>query len=275
MKKAIDETKYIEISTLYKNGYSIDRLKELYNVSNTAIRTVLNKTNTKTRDNAHKGRKYIIDENYFETIDSKNKAYVLGLMYSDGCNYRKTNLINLELQKRDSEILEKIKIDMKSDYPIRLHELSKKNPNHQDSCSLLISCKKMSEDLEKLGVVQNKSLILKFPKNIDDKYLSDFIRGIFDGDGHIEWSKSKFLTICSTKQFCESLKEKLYDNLGIECKIYNTANKESNTKVLIIFKKSQIIKFLNYIYKNSELHIDRKYNKYLDIAKEMNDSLVA
>ena len=32
-------------------------------------------------------RKYNIDDNFFSEINSESKAYILGLLYADGCVY--------------------------------------------------------------------------------------------------------------------------------------------------------------------------------------------
>ena len=52
--------------------------------------------------------------------------------------------------------------------------------------------KKMVDDLNKLGCVNNKSLILTFPSEdqVPVKYLSHFIRGYFDGDGSLHFTQS-------------------------------------------------------------------------------------
>lgn len=32
-------------------------------------------------------KKYTVNENYFENLNSPEKAYVLGFLYADGCNH--------------------------------------------------------------------------------------------------------------------------------------------------------------------------------------------
>lgn len=32
-------------------------------------------------------KKYTVNENYFQSLDSPEKAYILGFLYADGCNY--------------------------------------------------------------------------------------------------------------------------------------------------------------------------------------------
>ena len=277
-KLKIEENKYQEIADLYKSGLSIEKIEKMYNVSNSVVRRILKICNVQIRDNSHKGRKYSINENYFDNIDDQNKAYILGLLYADGCNYRKTNYVKLELQERDKSILDKINMEINSNKPLFYIKLHDKNEKWQNTYRLDITNKHISEQLECLGVVPNKSLILTFPDWLDNNLMNHFIRGYFDGDGHIEWSKTKFISIASTLQFCKNINEILINELDIRNgSIYDTYNKDSNTKVLHIFKKENIKKFLDYIYKNAELYIERKYDIYKIICKEMsiNNSLLA
>ena len=52
-------------------------------------------------------------------------------------------------------------------------------------------------------------------------------------------------------------------------------NANVSTRALGISGKLQTEKFLDYIYKGSELYIERKYNLYLQKYKDINNSLVA
>ena len=50
-------------------------------------------------------RIYTLNENYFEQIDTQEKAYFLGFLWADGCNCN--GVIHLVLQEKDKYILEK------------------------------------------------------------------------------------------------------------------------------------------------------------------------
>ncbi len=54
--------------------------------------------------------KYNIDEKWLDEIDTQDKAYFLGLMFSDGNVNSKSNGITLALMHSDKEILEKLSI---------------------------------------------------------------------------------------------------------------------------------------------------------------------
>lgn len=269
-KPLIPIEEYDNIINLYNSGLSQAKVGEIYNVKWYIIGNILRKCGVVMRDHSHKARKYTIDENYFDNIDTPNKAYILGLLYSDGCNYPPQHRVKIELQERDKSILEKINTEIKSDKPLAFINLNNKNSNWQNTYRLDITNKHISDKLVELGMVQNKSLVLEFPIWLEETMYAPFLRGYLDGDGHIEWSSSKFITIVGTNQFCQHIKEFCKNALDIDCSICNTANKNSNTKLLYIHKKSKVKKFLDFVYKDAELYIERKYNTYLEICMEMN-----
>lgn len=275
-KPLVPKEEYDNIINLYKSGLSQAKIGKIYNVKWYIIGKILRKRGIQSRDDSHKSRKYTIDENYFDSIDTKNKAYIIGLLWSDGCNYPPQHRVKIELQERDRNILDKINSEIKSNKPLAFNNLNNSNSNWQNTYRLDITNKHISDKLAELGMVQNKSLILKFPEWLSLSFYAPFLRGYFDGDGHIEWDKTRFITIASTQQFCEYVKNFCKTHLGIECSICNTANKDSNTKLLYICGKAKIKKFLDFIYKDADLYIERKYNIYQKICTEMdiNNSLL-
>ena len=52
-------------------------------------------------------RKYEFDFNYFENIDTEEKAYWLGFLYADGCVT--PNTVRVELQASDKKHIEKFR----------------------------------------------------------------------------------------------------------------------------------------------------------------------
>lgn len=141
--------------------------------------------------------------------------------------------------------------------PLVFSNLNAKNSNWQNTYRIDITNKYISEILSDIGMIQNKSLVLEFPSKIDKSLYPHFLRDYFDGDGHIECEKTKFLTIASTLQFCQFVKDFCAENLNINCSIYNTYNKDSNTKILVVHSKSSIKGFLDFIYHDADLYIQR------------------
>ena len=72
---------------------------------------------------------------------------------------------------------------------------------------------KLVSDIEKLGVIENKTLVLTFPE-LPTELVHHFIRGYFDGDGSVflcndprpEYDNIYLgINICGTKEFLEGL----------------------------------------------------------------------
>jgi hypothetical protein len=220
--------------------------------------------------------KYRFNENYFEKIDSEDKAYFLGLLYADGCNSGTTNVVSIALQKKDKSILSKLNKFMKSNVKAYVNKLNQKNPNHQDSYVLVFSSDKMSKDLERLGCVSNKSLVLKFPTEdqVPEYLLRHFVRGYFDGDGWVGSrirGISEFIInteIISTEPFLNQLEFFLNKNsIKVYTRKINRLIKAGNniTARLRTTSTTQSLVFLDWLYKDTELYITRKYKKYIKL----------
>lgn len=262
-KAAIPYEEYGNIIELYNSGLSQFKIGNMYNVDHSVIGRVLSKNNVLIRDHSHKGRKYTINEYYFDEINTPNKAYILGLLYADGCNYLPQHRVKIELQEKDKDILDKINNEIGSNKPLVLNKLSDKNKNWQNTYRLDITNKHISETLNASGMVQRKSLVLLFPDWLDSSLYPHFIRGYFDGDGCLQ---KYFLTIASTKEFCEKLSNICEDVLQIQTTISNLSyNPQSNTKILYITGINKMQVFLDYIYKDAELYIKRKYDAYKNV----------
>lgn len=256
---------------MYKNGFSEDKISIKVNLCRKTIRDILNNNGIARRTN-DQYREYSVDENYFESLDTNNKVYVLGLLYSDGNVSLKKYNIQLSLHKDDKEILEKINKDMKSNKPLYFKEFSKYNRNQNDQWGICICCKKMHNDLAKWGVTPQKTHIVKYPDFLKDNQHSHFIRGVIDGDGCIHPYDFKnhncSIDINGTYDFCVGCKDVIESILGIHCSIIKI-NKNGSTYRTVISGKNQIKIFLDWIYNDAELYLKRKYDIYSSYCKKV------
>jgi hypothetical protein len=107
------------------------------------------------------GSGYSNNENYFETIDTEDKAYFLGLIYSDGClinnqdEYRYK--ITLKLHTKDKHILEDFIKSVSGEMSLWFH-------GQRDTCEVSLSGKKIVKDLEEKGLHPNKTFTIKYPE---------------------------------------------------------------------------------------------------------------
>lgn len=205
-----------------------------------------------------------INQNYFQSIDSPRKAYWLGMLYADGSNDKRGRIV-LGLSGEDRCLLEWLKKDIGFEgkiYSPKQYSYHKTPPHR-----LEFQNRKMSNDLLGHGVIYNKSLTLEFPSldKVSLIFLPHFIRGYFDGDGCVSKIKNGLeVSITSSPAFCASLKQFLVQALGIS--IFLKSYKKSSAQSLQMSGRSAII-FLEYIYRNSDIKMPRKYAKFQDFIK--------
>lgn len=260
----------------YLNGASCVELSKYYGVNHHLILSVLEERGIQ-RDRTLSTRKYSVDEHFFDAIDAQEKAYVLGLLYADGCNYEPKRCITISLQEEDKELLEKVRKKLKNEKPLEYFDYSHKHDfgyTYKNQYRLVINSKHMSEELHNKGVVSNKSLILEFPDWLDPNLYSHFIRGYFDGDGSVgKYNNRVSASITSTNNFCERVKE-ICESHGIYSKIYDASCHNGITKSLNIARKNDVKNFLDWIYTDANIYMERKYQRYV-MYYNVNNSLSA
>jgi len=207
-----------------------------------------------------------VNQDFFKKW-SNNMAYILGLLAADGCltTSGRSHDINLSLKVDDIDLVENVKDCIGKKLKVRVR-------SNRKIVDFRFGCRKMFDDLVKLGITPRKSLTLKFPK-VPDKYLSHFIRGYVDGDGCLcvfskpSYHRNRFQTsIVGTYDFLRVLRaktQKLFDIYISEVKSYKRCNKLFN----ITMCSQNALKFCDWIYKDADLKLDRKYKKYLEAKK--------
>lgn len=281
-KKVSNEIEQIIIDN-YNNGKSpywmVKNVEELKDKKPNVIYGIMkrlgittNRTITLTDSQRLSRRKYNVDDNYFETIDSDDKAYFLGFIYADGYITKDSDKIGITIAKKDVDLLEKFKIFSKAESPINSYMQTGGYNVGEYYSRLLITSKKMKSDLLKHGVLISKTEKIKFPTTIDEKFYYSFIRGYFDGDGCIttggnlkNGAKVFNVKIVGTRSFLESISE----ILGVSVKLIKR-HKDSDVDnyTITICGNVQLKNILGKLYNGSTIHLERKYNKYLELINQ-------
>lgn len=215
-------------------------------------------------------RKFKINEDYFKVIDSEEKAYWLGFIMADGCITKANangdyNRFEINLKEDDIEHIEKMNKSFDSNYPIKTINNTNKKLNFKTSiCSLRISCKKFVDSLRKNGITPNKTGKENIPNTIPYCLIKHFIRGFFDGDGSITINKS--FRICSSSiNILQEINDYFEKSLQIRFKIYSTNKYNVPFYVIDSLDTKKNKKVLSHLYDNSNIYLDRKFNRYLKL----------
>lgn len=219
-----------------------------------------------------------IKENIFEKIDSEEKAYWLGFLYADGAIGSVADNIELCLKESDLKHIEKFKLFLGSEHKIG-KKIKKWNNKEYISYRLTVRNKKIKNDLINLGCTPQKTFTIKFPNNdiVPNKFKKDFIRGYNDGDGSVTNSTCSILRIefvGPTEFIKESANFFGYKSYIYSYRKYKGSGKkyESYEKLSrLILEGKNAYDFLNLIYKDASIYLDRKYEKYLYFAQLYRD----
>lgn len=261
-----------DVIQMYISGVCIKHIGKKLEISEKTIKKILDKNNIKQRSRAE--QKLIdnhFDINFFKKIDTEEKAYILGLFYSDG--YVSKSESGFELNIRDIDILEKIKNYIGGDFNVKTRKRQYKG-NEIEMCSYRIASEIIARQLKELGVFERKSLILQFPSDdiVPDNLKRHFIRGYFDGDGSISQygNKKQIKTLyCGCVSFISKLNDYLYKKNVINRSSLNFG-KDKDRKIFCSIEWSgfkNMKSLFEYMYNDSNIYGNRKYNKFLDIFK--------
>lgn len=262
-----------ELFAKYETGkYTATDLAAIYPVSNVAISALLKRHGYKSKSQSELQRKYDINKTFFDKIDTEEKAYFLGFLYADGYNNTDRNSVNLSLKEDDKEILEKLNNLLQPTKPLQYVRIKATNSSNQ--WRLVIANKHISKRLIDLGCDKSKTYTLEFPKEkqVPKHLVRHFVRGYFDGDG---WVGEKAICIVSTLNFCNSLSEILKEQFNINCYIRARHPERNNTIRMLELNRKSARKFLKWIYKDSNIHLQRKYERYLkqmDFEKSLSET---
>lgn len=258
-----------EIVRLYiEEKWRTKDIAKYFNVSVDLIRRRLHKNKVKLRTSCELNRKYIFNEEYFNLINTKEKAYLLGLICADGwiaqgCSRGKPNVLGLAFQAKDQELIEFAIKEIGGNKQIKVV----KNSVQVTFCSV-----KLVSKLMEYGIVPNKSLTLNIEDvinrtGISKELVPSFLLGYFDGDGCITSSrhtqyKDNILWSCTfvgTLATCNFLLN--YFNTGFLVDEKSTNKKTYRYQVGGINKVNTVLTTL--YEQHNGFCLSRKYEKFL------------
>lgn len=263
-----------ELHGLYlREKKSLEDIARMYGVSRAAVwkyckaEGLSRRNRSEARLEAQKKGKvpqkyFNINENFFSRW-TQEMAYIFGLLMTDGCLSRaKNGSYKISLCLNDKELLEKVAKTMSSNHPIILSRYQK------DLYIFMFGRAKLVQDLMRLGMKPRKSLDLGFP-DVPKEYLRDFIRGVFDGDGSVYFTKqskkspliSKFSS--ASESFILGIKHAM-ESLGMPQKRLHCEKRE-NPIYYIRYCHTDSLRLFKIMYdrlKNG-LYLERKYERFL------------
>jgi transposase-like protein/intein-encoded DNA endonuclease-like protein len=238
----------------YKEGMTIKDLSDKYNIIegtiNLWIKPVARKRGVQNS---------IGIEDFFDNIDSEKKAYYLGWIMADGnvSIYNNQYSLKLHIGFQDKHIIDDFLKDIKATYiPKEKESILNTTGKKHKSYYVSLTSKHMIESLISLGVIPNKTG-KEFIPNIPKRFLKDFLRGFFDGDGITSIGEKNKIGFVSSKYMIIQILELLKWNLSIQ--------PHHTTPYIYYFltsSKDKIKDLYNYMYKDANVFIKRKHDRF-------------
>ena len=269
---------------LFKNtpwtDNEVNFVKDNYMEMKTAdISQILNRTMSaielKAKRLGLKKYPYTCDYHYFDDVDTEEKAYWLGFLTADGWinknDKNNAGVTGIELQYEDINHLKKFNKSIGGNYkitdrwrPCTISTSDKEKEHHM--CCIRIFSLTMYNSLIDKGFTKNKSFDCNMPSLRED-LIRHYIRGYFDGDGCLCFTNKSFRINFTTasKVLNDDVSKVLnLENFNITEGTY--INDYNTTMYKIdICRQQDKINFLDWIYKDSNIYLDRKYKKYLKV----------
>lgn len=218
--------------------------------------------------NRRKAANRLLNESYFENIDTPEKAYILGLLFADGSivldNDRQPSL-KLELVETDVEILKRIQELLNSNGKLTYNKRAERT---NGTYSFSIRSQKIASDLSKWNIVPNKTYAVDEIK-IPEKFQEDYLRGYIDGDGSIYYSRNAWhVNICGhSKNIIQQ-----FAHLG--CSLINVPCHEitlCDNVYRYTWNNNEAVNLIKAIYLNSPISIARKQEKAMLAIEDKQD----
>lgn len=196
-----------------------------------------------------------VNENFFKE-DSEDMYYVFGYWFADGCIMKKSGGHYFSIVSIDKEHLENIRKVMKITNPVC--------DNSNDAFEIRFGNKKLVESIIELGGDYRKRGKTKLSDlKIPDEYFMIFLRGFFDGDGHIRLSGfektdgSRSISTITITGWSELMEE-------FKCRVGGKTHVDERHKDCsqLHLHGDAMRNLLHSMYKDSNIHLQRKYDVY-------------
>lgn len=234
---------------------------------------------------------YTFNENYFNEINSADKAYWLGFIWGDGYVLERERGIStsyefkLSLSNIDKSHLELFKKYLNSNHEIKNYKMTTGFSTNNLEARLYISNKKFVQTLYyKYDICPHRDNFSSIINLVPKKYYRDLIRGLIDSDGCITSRVITFKT-CVRKEYSIGLisnigvlnffNEQLIEN-GLTKTFYKQTKRHKGKDGLVsnirITGNNIVRNIVRWLYDNSEnISLKRKYKIYEEIVLYMDE----
>ncbi len=263
----------------YNRNMPSSELLKKYNISERLFRTIAQENNVIVKDVWHEKGAQI---KYIDfTVHNQITAHFIGIIWADG-SIAGSGGMNITLDYGDYDYLHKIRhtITLGNRLPSLVksrHSVDEGRYSSKSTITLGIARKAFIGYLKEIGFVTNKEIIpMGLPKIIEE-YTDDlfwsFLRGFFEGDGHLGTSKKSIsINFSVSKEVGLQLKKELWNRFEIS----SSMRPDKSIFRLTIGGAAPVVYMLISMYSVSQpVIMQRKYMKVVEAYKKFMPHYIA
>lgn len=245
-----------EIGKLYQAGFSAKQITRAYGLNHhISIVAAIRRQGIEIRSNHDANRLYLVNHNFFDVIDTEEKAYILGFVYADGAVHKRSLIVTLS--SKDKKQLEKIKACLQSEHPINDHiRKAWKGGKRYKASTLNITHGHLAKRLKSLGIIKKRPNLENCISQIPNHLIHHWIRGLIDGDGSFH-TKPGF-GIVGGKPLLEFIRKTFTSEIELNPNIKIHKHPTAKVYSLVYGGRIQAQKIANYLYKDATIWLERK-----------------
>jgi hypothetical protein len=268
-RKKAREKQLQEVIELYNQGKSQLYIETTLKLTRKTIRELLKEAGIEYRDKSqqqHINNNTEINHHAFDEL-TPEVLYWIGMLFTDGhIEQKKEASIDLTLHNNDIDHLYKFKEFLGSSRDVK--------QSNGDCSRLRVNSKLLRDRLVELGFTHNKSTSIVPHELLKDS--RDFWRGCIDGDGglyiHSYAGTTTHLTLCGTLETIFEFAIFCNKYAGVKDKYPTKSNGKNLYQISYYGKDSR--KIATYLYKDSTVYLQRKYDTYRDFLNFSEEELV-
>jgi radical SAM superfamily enzyme len=173
--------------------------------------------------------------------------------------------LRINISAKDIELLQKFQEDINiSKDCIEVYTPHESTYSDNKMCKLVINSGLMYDDLVKHSITERKTGTECVPDTIPEHLIKHFIRGFLDGDGTIAKRGKNHVTLgfCSSSiTILNQLNDIISKQTDLSLKHISKDNSK-NMYYLNYTSSYDLVTLYNYLYKESTVHLNRKFAKF-------------
>lgn len=205
----------------------------------------------RTQDVASRRAQVEKDEQYFDQIDTEERAYLLGLLAADG-NVTDNNQVSLWVKHEDRALVDLLGT------ALNLRPYRPKHRTRDDTYGVVVCSARLARALERHGIVPRKSLTLGWPSTVPKTLQHHFMRGLLDGDGSVSAIQWTFTS--GSERFVREYRRRAQEIVGVELPL-NRVGK--NRRTWVVTGGRNTWRFLDWLYEGTSIYHEGKHSRYV------------